>query len=63
MKEIIELKKEAPFTWIALDDGGEIVGEGSTLEDADRDAKKHGVEHPGFLKLPPKDAVYVPSTC
>lgn len=59
---IVTLRHYSPFSWIAIDEGEKVVGEGATLKEAESQAKEHGVEHPGLLKVPPKDAVYVPTS-
>ena len=59
---ILTLEHSRPFSWVALNDEGKVVGEGATLQDAENKAKEHGIEHPGSFKVPPKDAVYVPTS-
>lgn len=58
---LIQLNNLPSFSWVALDESGSVVGQGKTLEDAEKKAQEQGVTHPSLLKIPPKDAVYVPS--
>lgn len=59
--DVLTLDYNAPFSWVALDDEGKVIGEGVTLQAAEQEAKEHGFEHRGLLKVPPKDAVYIPT--
>lgn len=61
-KNVLTLNKYSSFSWVALNEEGKVVGQGQSLKEAEKQAQDHGVEHPGFLKVPPKDAVYVPTS-
>lgn len=48
--------------WVALsEDQKEVLGSGETLKEADKEAKKHKKKYL-FLKVPPFNISYVPST-
>lgn len=58
----LQLNHFPSFSWIALNPEGEVVGSGPTLAEAEKEAKKKGIEHPALLKIPPKEAIYVPTS-
>ncbi|MGO9262470.1 MAG: hypothetical protein ACLQU1_40240 [Bryobacteraceae bacterium] len=59
--DLAALLKPYPSGWVALsDDERRVVGAGETLQQANDQAREHGVPHAVFVKVIPPDQGYIP---